>query len=285
MSKIKKLSKQYFPPKLLEIPDPPDKLYIRGELPNFEAKILGVVGARRNTPYGKDVCEKLITSLRGKPVIIVSGLAVGIDTIAHKAALNAGLTTIAVPGSGLDDKVLYPSINRKFAKTIIEHNGCLLSEFEPNFVSTQWAFPKRNRIMAGMSDAILIIEAERKSGTLITARLATEYNRDVFAVPGSIFQKNSEGPHLLLRIGATPITSPQDLHQALGFDVSESIERNYDDCGEQEKMIIKILREPLSRDELIEKLEIPASEANVLLSLLEMKGHIRESLGEIRLIL
>ncbi len=167
---------------------------------------------------GKIRATCLLIVCAAKNVSIVSGLAIGIDTIAHKAALKAGLHTLAVPGSGLDRKVLYPSVNRTFADTIIEKGGGLLSEFEAEFISTPWAFPKRNRIMAGLSHSILIIEAEKKSGTLITARLATEYNRNVLTVPGSIYSKNSEGPHLLMRLGATPITCPEDLHEALGFD-------------------------------------------------------------------
>ncbi|MBX4198539.1 DNA-processing protein DprA [Candidatus Parcubacteria bacterium] len=283
---MKKLKKKEFPEHLLQIPDPPDQLYLEGTLPPAGSKILCVVGSRKNTQYGRDVCEKLISSLRGKHVSIVSGLALGIDTIAHKAALAAGLHTLAVPGSGLDRKVIYPHSNRRFADTILESGGGLLSEFDPDFTSIQWAFPKRNRIMAAMSHAVLIIEAERKSGTLITARLASDYNKDVLVIPGSIFTKNSEGPHLLLRIGATPITSVEDLHEALGlgtlFDPANRADR-YDDCGDQEKLILEILQDPQPRDELIRALDIPTHEANILLSLLEMKGHIKESLGQVRL--
>lgn len=281
---LQKLEKEAFPTSLIHIPDPPQQLWLHGTLPAKDAVILCVVGARRYTQYGKDVCEKLIESLRGKNVSIVSGLAMGIDTIAHAAALNAGLHTCAVPGSGLGEKVLYPSTNKSFAKKIVESGGCLLSEFDPDFVSTPWAFPKRNRIMAALSKAILIIEAEKKSGTLITARLASDYNRDVLVVPGSIFSKNSEGPHLLMRIGAIPITSPEDLHEALGFDtLFETVTERYQDCSDKEKEILHILQDPQPRDELIRSLNIPTYEANILLSLLEMKGYIHESMGELRL--
>ncbi len=288
---IKKLSKSEFPPQLLEIPAPPKDLWVHGNLPPPDAKVLCVVGARRHTQYGKDVCEKLISSLKGKNVSIVSGLAIGIDTVAHKAALNAGLHTLAVPGSGLGKDVLYPNANRKFAEQIVEAGGGLLSEFEPDFASTIWAFPKRNRIMSGISHAVLIIEAEKKSGTLITARLATDYNRDVLTIPGSIFSPNSEGPHLLLKLGATPITCSEDLHEALGFalphetqKLSLTFEERYPDCSETEKKILHILQDAQTRDDLIRKIELPTHEVNILISLLEMKGYIKENLGQLHLI-
>ncbi len=283
---LRKLTKEEFPIPLMHIPDPPKDLWLDGNLPPEGAKVLCVIGARKFTQYGKDVCEKLIDSLRGKNVSIVSGLALGIDSIAHTAAMAAGLHTLAVPGSGIGKDVLYPSTNRRCADKILEAGGGLLSEFPPDFTSTVWAFPKRNRIIAGMCHAVLIIEAEQKSGTLITARLATDYNRDVLVIPGSIFSKNSEGPHLLMRIGATPITSIKDLHEALGFETlfnTSYKEERYHDCSDKEKEILHILQDPQPRDELIRSLGIPTFEANILLSMLEMKGHIKESLGQLRL--
>src|SRR5574344_927429 len=200
---IEILENENIPEMLREIPDCPDKLYIKGKLPSQDSKLLCVVGSRKYTSYGKDVCEKLISGLRGYDITIVSGLALGIDSIAHKTALDSGLKTIAVPGSGLDESVLYPSTHKQLAEKILENGGALISEFEPNFRATPYSFPQRNRIMAGISHAVLVIEAETKSGTLITSKFATEYNRDVLTVPGSIFSKNSEGPNMLIRLGAT----------------------------------------------------------------------------------
>ncbi|MCK5060050.1 MAG: DNA-processing protein DprA [Candidatus Pacebacteria bacterium] len=277
---IKTLASQEFPPLLTEIPDKPKQLFLRGVLPNHQ-KILSVVGARKYSPYGKDVCERLIEGLRGYSIAIVSGLALGIDSIAHRAALKAGLYTLAIPGSGLSDNVLYPSLHRNLAKEILSSGGGLLSEFEEETRAAPWTFPRRNRIMAGISHATLVIEAEKKSGTLITSRLATEYNRDVFTVPGSIFSKNSEGPHMLLRLGATPITSAEELLDALGFEKDEKAEKNID-CSPQEKKILEILHTPLSRDELIRQSKMTVSEANTLLSIMEIKGLVEETLGEIR---
>jgi DNA processing protein len=272
---------------LREIPDCPEKLYIQGKLPNPETKLLCVVGSRKYNQYGKDACEKIISGLRGYDITIVSGLALGIDGIAHRSALDAGLKTIAVPGSGLDDSVLYPSTHKNLAKKILENGGALISEFEPKFHATPYSFPQRNRIMAGMSHAVLVIEAEIKSGTLITSKFATEYNRDVLTIPGSIFSKNSEGPNMLLRLGATPIRTSEDILEALGFKIDEApqnLELKYSDCSDEELLVIKILKEPLPKDELIRALKMPISQANAIISIMEIKGLIEESLGEIRLV-
>ncbi len=283
---MKELSPDQFPRRLREIADPPKKLYLQGTLPPEDHKWLAVVGSRKYTSYGKEAAETLIAGLAGYPVTIVSGLALGIDALAHHAALAAKLPCVAVPGSGLDPKVLYPSTNRRLADDILKAGGALLSEFEPDFRATAWGFLQRNRIMAGLSDAVLVIEAEQRSGSLVTSKFATEYNRDVFTVPGSIFSSSSTGPHMLLRLGATPITSPKDLLEALGFDISESKQQklNYDDCTPDEKKVIELLQSPLSRDDLLDLLDLPVSRANALLSLMELKGLIKESVGEIHLV-
>ncbi len=283
---IQIFEKENLPEMLLEIPNCPKKLYIKGKFPSKNTKLLCVVGSRKYTPYGKDVCEKLISGLRGYDITIVSGLALGIDSIAHKSALEAGLKTIAVPGSGLDESVLYPSSNKQLAEKILENGGALISEFEPDFHATPYSFPQRNRIMAGISHAVLVIEAEIKSGTLITSKFATEYNRDVLAVPGSIFSKNSEGPNMLIRLGATPIRMSKDILEALGFKIDEelkNLELKYADCSEEELLVINILHEPMEKDELIRALKMPVSKASAILSIMEIKGLIKESMGEVRL--
>jgi len=284
--KIETLEGEEIPELLREITDCPEKLFIQGKLSNKDNKILAVIGSRKYTPYGKDVCEKLISGLRGYDITIVSGLALGIDSIAHRSALDAGLKTIAVPGSGLDESVLYPSTHKNLALKILENGGALISEFEPKFHATPYSFPQRNRIMAGLSHAVLVIEAEIKSGTLITSKFATEYNRDVLTVPGSIFSKNSEGPNMLIRLGATPIRSSEDILEALSFKINEepkNLELKYADCGDDEMLIVKILSEPMTKDDLMRKLKIPISKINIILSIMEIKGLIKESMGEIRL--
>ena len=283
---VRKLEKNEFPEKLLEIPEPPKELYIRGKMWNPEDKLLAIVGSRSFSPYGKQVVEHLISGLAGQNIIIVSGLAMGIDSLAHQAALNYGLNTIAVPGSGLNDDILCPVTNRKLAREILESEGCLLSEFEPEAKSMIHFFPQRNRIMAGLCDAVLIVEAEIKSGTLITARLATEYNRDVLTIPGSIFSKTTEGPHMLLKLGATPIRTSTDILDALhiahleGENISE---KRYKDLTPEEMKIIESLGSPTPKDELIQKVNLPTNQVQGLLMMLEIKGLIKEEYGEIRL--
>lgn len=282
------LSPKEFPPLLREITDPPTQLYVRGVLPSSDLKLLAVVGSRAVSTYGREVTKSLIEGLRGYPIGIVSGLAIGTDALAHESALTAGLYTLAIPGSGLNDSVLYPASNRMLAKKILEAGGGLLSEFEPEFKATPWSFPQRNRIMAGISHATLIIEAGEKSGTLITARLAMEYNRDVLAVPGPIFNAHSYGPHMLIRNGATPITSASDIKEALGFGTE--VERptlNLTTLSPEEKQVIALIENPLPRDELIRLLQssfaLSTSKINVLLSTMELKGIIIERMGEIHI--
>lgn len=276
-----------------EINQLPEKLFYAGKVADWERKLLCVVGARKNTSYGKEATETFIEGLRGYPITIVSGLALGIDSIAHRAALRNNLPTIAVPGSGISLEVLHPQSHTRLAQEIVDKGGMLMNEFDPEFKATQWSFPQRNRIMAGMSNATLVIEAEKKSGTLITARLATEYNRDVLALPGSIFNTTSQGPHMLIRLGATPIRDSDDILEALHLEnMSASAKASADDvkyfdCSEKEMMIIKLLIEPLPRDEILRQAnsehQIPVGETQTLLSLLELKGLIKETLGEIRL--
>lgn len=274
-----------FPKQLLEIPRPPKTLFMRGQLPPKDYIYLAVVGSRKHTSYGKDVCEKLIQGLKGYPIVIVSGLAMGIDTIAHTTALDVGLLTLSMPGSGLDNSSLHPKCNIRLAQKIVDTGGCLLSEFRPDFKATLYSFPQRNRLMAGISKAVLIIEAEEKSGTLITGRMALDYNRDVLAVPGSIFSSNSKGTNGLIRQGATPITSSEDILEALGFAIERKFvdeKEKYADCGVDEKKIINLLREPVERNELIRLSGMDIAQANALLSIMEIKDLIREELGEIR---
>lgn len=286
MEDIYKLKAEQFPEGLNEIPQPPKTLYIRGRLPSEEMIYLAVVGSRKYTSYGKDICEKIIRGLKGYPIVIVSGLAIGIDSIAHKAALENDITTISFPGSGLDNTALYPRNNIKLARQIIDSGGCLISEMEPQMRATIYSFPQRNRLMAGISKAVLIIEAEEKSGTLITARLALDYNRDVLAVPGSAFSSNSNGTNWLIKQGATPVVCSDDVLEALGFEIEKikkSDKEKYADCGKDEMRIIELLREPMERDDLIRELGMDIGTACALLSIMEIKELIKEEMGEIRL--
>ena len=281
---LKTLEKEEIPENLREIPQPPKKLYLWGNLPPKDTICLAVVGSRKATTYGKDVVRKLIGGLKGYPIAIVSGLAMGIDALSHEAALDAGLFAVAFPGSGISDAALSYNPNIKLMKRIVESGGCLISEFEPETKAAYYTFPMRNRLVAGISKASLIIEAQEKSGTLITARMTLDYNREVLAVPGSINSDFSKGTNRLIRQGATPITCSEDILEALGFKIDkESKQKNlFEDALPQEKTILKILTEPLPRDELIRAMKMPTGEANATLSVMEIKGLIKEEMGEIR---
>lgn len=272
---------------LTHIPDAPDLLYYEGILPTYrdDLRVLSVVGSRKHTRYGKDMCKKLISELAGYPIVIVSGLALGIDGIAHEAAMDAGLITIAIPGSGLNHANLYPSLHKNMARKIVEKGGVLLSEFKPDFKAAQYSFPQRNRIMAGLSDAILVIEAERKSGTLITARLGLDYNKDILAVPGNIDSAASQGANWLIREGATPITSSDDILDALHIakrptdENTPTQESLFADLSDDEKVLYELLHEPKSKDALIRESSLPASRALIALTSLELKDVIKEHLS------
>ena len=212
---IRELSHSEYPAQLLQIPDVPETLWTRGSWPDTNAKLLAVVGSRAQTPYGIASCEYLIKGLAGHNISIVSGLALGTDACAHRAALNTGLHTIAVPGSGLHDSVLYPRTNVSLAHDILCAGGLLLSENPPLHKPYLKEFPSRNRLMAGLVQAVLVIEAGEKSGTLITCRMAADYNRELLMVPHRIKDPGGYGAHLFLRLGATPITEPEHILEAL----------------------------------------------------------------------
>lgn len=285
---IQELAPEDFPLALREIPQPPETLYVRGTLPDpTQFYYLAVVGSRKFTAYGREAVERIIGGLAGYPICIVSGLAMGIDAIAHRAALDAGLPTVAIPGSGLDSSVIYPRSNLVLAREIVENGGALLSEFAPDLRAAPWTFPQRNRIMAGISQSTLVIEAEEKSGTLITARLAVDYNRNVFAVPGSIFSAPSKGTNKLIRQGATPITSAQDLLEELGL-----VEQSFGTDTKQEPLdltlytpeeqaILILLDEPMAREDILATVELPSATTLSTLMILEIKGHICEKMGKI----
>lgn len=204
---------------LCEIPEPPERLWLRGVLPPSRQKRLAVVGSRALSPYGRQACEQLIAGLAGYPISIVSGLALGADAAAHRAALAAGLHTIAVPGSGLSDRAIAPQTNLGLAKDILASGGALLSEHPPEVSARPGYFPSRNRIMVGLSDAVLMIEAGERSGTLITARLSAEYNRDLLCIPHRIGDPNGFGSILFLRLGATLVSEPEHILEALRMSI------------------------------------------------------------------
>ncbi|PID83357.1 DNA-protecting protein DprA [Candidatus Campbellbacteria bacterium] len=275
--------------KLNHIPDFPKELFVKG--PIFEKnkyKFLTVVGSRACSAYAKDALEKIISEIsHNKKIVIISGLALGIDAHAHKLALKYGLKTIAVPGSGLSEEVLYPKTNLKLAREILESGGSLISEFEDNFKATNWTFPKRNRIMTALSDAVLVVEAGEKSGTMITARLALDYNKNLGAIPNSIFSEYSKGSNKLLKQGANPVFCGNDILELLGEKVDnekvEQLKIDFENFSEDEKIILDLLKEPKEKSELQKESGFDITKLNIVLSTLEIQNVVKEYLGKYRI--
>ena len=266
---------------LAEIPGPPERLWLRGALPAAGMKRLAVVGSRALTPYGREACAFLVGGLRGYPISIVSGLALGADAAAHEAALAAGLHTLAVPGSGLDDRAIAPRTNLGLARRILAAGGALLAEHPPGTLARPEYFPSRNRIMAGLADAILVLEAGERSGTLRTARLAAEYGRELLCVPHRIGDAHGAGAHQFLRLGATLAAEPCHILEALNIEShapGAAIEAPPALSG-PEAALYALLAEPSARDDLIRASGLPAGEALSALVALELRGLARESFG------
>ncbi|MFH1978799.1 MAG: DNA-processing protein DprA [Patescibacteria group bacterium] len=273
---IKVLLKQELPPLLKEIYLPPEILYIKGELPCEDKIHLTVVGPRKFSSYGKEACEKIIGELKEHDFVIVSGLAQGIDSIAHNSALNNQMQTIAVLGNGLHDSAIYPYRNIGLAHNIVKNSGCIISEYPLMMKAAQFTFPQRNRIAAGLSQGTLVIEAAEKSGSLITAFLALESNREVFAIPGNIFSMNSKGANNLLKMGGLPVTKADDILRAFGIEEKVDEKQIEINLSPNENKIISLLVDPMERDELIRKIKMPPQEVNPLLMQMEIRGIIKE---------
>lgn len=261
-----------------ELPHPPEQLWVCGTLPDPTRPFVCIVGSRACTRYGIEAVHAIIRDL-DPSIYVVSGLAIGIDTEVHKACLKYGIKTIAFPGSGLDEQVLYPRSNIPLAKEIIEAGGCVVSEYDMNAKSLPWMFIKRNRLMAGVSALTVIIEAQEKSGTLVTARLATDYNREVGAVPGSIFSKTSTGANELIHAGATPIRSADDIHAILGLHTQASLIgiKTYDDCDEKEIQVIRAIEflGECTKEDISNYTLLDSATLNTSLSMLEIKGYVQ----------
>ena len=264
---------------LSEIPQPPKKLWMAGTLPPAGTKYLCVVGSRALTPYGREMTTRLISGLSGYPISIVSGLALGADSVAHRAALSAGLHTIAIPGSGLSEKAISPRSNVGLAKDIVASGGLLLSEHPPEYLPHPYDFPSRNRIMVGMSDAVLMIEAGEKSGSLISARLAGEYGRELLCIPHRIGDANGFGSHLFLRLGATLVTESSHILEALRLSPTEVKAAHLPLLDQNELHIWSLLETPQSKADLIRIAGYSASDMITLLVTLELKGMAKEEYG------
>ncbi|HNW55841.1 MAG TPA: DNA-processing protein DprA [bacterium] len=264
------------PISLQNIHKPPKQLWYLGniDLLNSKQPLLAVVGSRKASWYGQLALKNLLTDSILSQIIVVSGLALGIDSLAHRATLQAKTPTIAVLGSGLADKSIYPATNWSLSEQIIASGGLLLSEYPPDEQARPYFFPQRNRLIAGLAKATLVVEAAQKSGALLTARLALEENREVLAVPGNINQTLSEGCNQLIKIGAAAITRAEDLALELDLELANSYSKTSLSITAAQSALLKLLVRPLSLEELTRLTkQSPTELANCLIDL-ELAGLI-----------
>ncbi len=267
------LADELYPPLLKAAGKPPQLLYYRGKLISEELSI-SVVGSRTPTAYGKQAANEIVQGLVSNGLTIVSGLAPGIDTISHQVAVKNGKRTIAVLGTGLDTKSIYPQDNLRLAREIINNDGCLVSEYPERTAGSKFTFPRRNRIISGLSLGVVIIEAKERSGALITASWAKKQKRRVFAVPGSIYSPLSAGTNSLIKQGdAEAITEANDILKAIGL--APKLVNRFQSPDPLENKIIELLRNgPLSIDEIIGRLSISPQKIISALSSLEINGMV-----------
>jgi DNA processing protein len=286
-----------YPPRLKEIYDPPLVLYVRGDVALLSLPGLGVVGTRHPTPYGMGMAERLANDLASRGLVIVSGMARGVDTHAHRGALNGKGKTVAIWGTGID--VPYPRDNKRIAEAIVAAGGALVSEFPVGTFAAPQNFPIRNRIISGLSFGVLVVEAGEYSGTRITARCALEQGRDIFAVPGNVTNRNSWGPNTLIKQGAKLTATWEDVWEELPADIKLQLESTWrvesqvqpeaslfsdSQLSPHEKRIYALLKpdEATQLDVIIEKLEGQISSSEIFSALfeLELAGKIKPLPGK-----
>lgn len=274
-----------YPRLLAEIADPPGQLFARGDLSVLRQRLIAIVGTRRPTSEGLAFTRLLVEALAAAPnVATVSGLAFGIDAAVAETAVKGNRPTVAVLASGVDQPT--PTSHERLAADVLTAGGCLLSEYPPGTPADKFRFPERNRVIAGLAEATVVVEAGEPSGALITAYQALEMNRDVFAVPGSPFNAAAAGTNRLIRQGAIPLTCANDLLEALGLEAAaggqfpaashrlSAIGTRNASSGEEAQKILEALRQPLDIDQLAEACTIPTERLAGLLSILELEGEV-----------
>lgn len=301
---------------LAHIPDPPKKLFAEGNISLLDDPTniyVCIVGPRKASAYGQDATNLILKHLQKFNVITVSGAAYGIDSIVHKTSLELGIPTICVPGSGIDDDVFYPRAHLDLKHEILDHHGLIVNEFEPLVRASPWTFPIRNRLMAGMSHLTIVIEAEKRSGTLITAHLAADYGREVLTIPGSIFSPTSAGTHELISKGATVFVDLETVTEVLkniatrenielykkeylesqAEDEEETTENSdsvsatissIDSLSAGEKKVYDCIKSHaggIARSDLVSQLDMSVSEVSIYVTLLELHGVIRYYMGKV----
>lgn len=276
MAEIKKITinDKNYPVLLKKIKNPPQIIYFLGEIKPKE-QCLAIVGTRRCSSYGKEIAWQITNDLAETNLTIVSGLAPGIDTIVHQTVVEKKKRTIAVLGTGLDEKSIYPKSNLPLVWQILANGGCLISEYPPGTPGSKFTFPQRNRIIVGLSLGVLVIEAPKESGALITADYAWQNKRKVWAVPGSIHSLTSQGCHLLIKKGAKLVEAATDILTDLNLNIAQTKNQLLGE-NEEETLILTILKEgALHIEKIIEKTKLPAPQVMSLLAVLEIKNKIK----------
>ncbi|MBN2120350.1 MAG: DNA-processing protein DprA [Candidatus Omnitrophica bacterium] len=280
--KIVEIKSLEYPCLLRQINDPPEKLYCKGSWDaNLFNNCLAVVGSRRMTVYGKQITNELVSKIALSGITIVSGFMYGVDAQAHKAALSVGGKTIAVMPCGID--LIHPGHQKDLYEQIIAEGSLIISEFERNFPPARWTYPKRNRIVAGLSQATLVIEGSSKSGTLITAEFAKKFKRKLFAVPGPLTSSLSQATSQLIKEGASLVADPDDVLGYYGLSRSKDSANPFleSNLSELEKDILKKLRqEPKEFDALCRLTKISASKLGTVISFMLLKGLVEEESGK-----
>lgn len=282
--KILTAADPHFPKFLKEIPHCPFLIYTKGNVELLNAPSLAVVGSRAFTNYGKQAAYAFAEELARANIVVVSGLALGIDSAAHRGALDAQGATIAVLGNSLDCASIYPRHNVSLAQEIIAKGGLLVSEYPPVMPANKGTFPARNRLMAGLTSGTLVVEAAMQSGSLITANLALEFNRNVYAVPGSIFASQNEGTNQLIKNGAKPVTNIKDILEDFALTqnlTQKSADASLENRTPTEQKVLKILSaEPVHIDIIVKLSKLKTAEVISTLSFLELQGAVKNMGGQ-----
>lgn len=270
-----------YPQNLRQIYDPPAVLFVRGSILEEDRFAVAIIGTRKASEYGRSMAQKISRDLSNRGLCIVSGAARGIDTVAHTAAVQAGGRTLAVLGSGVD--VPYPYENRGLLNKIAE-SGAVISEFAPGTRPDAWRFPVRNRLVSGLSLGVLVVESQSVGGAMITATIAGEQGRDVWAIPGGTDSATSEGPHRLIKDGAKLVESAEDILQELGIEVEQPAQRERRPTQKaltpEQNIILQVLTlHPMHVDDIINECHLSVATANSTLTLLEMLGLVRRVPG------
>lgn len=269
-----------YPQSLRNSPNPPPVLFVRGTLVPEDRWAVAVVGTRRASAYGREVANTLATELARNGITVVSGLALGVDAVAHQAALDAGGRTLAVLGSGVDQ--IYPQQNRRMGEAIM-HSGAVISEYALGTRPDARNFPPRNRIISGLSRGVVVVEAGQTSGALITAKFALEQGREVFAVPGSIFHPGSVGCNELIRNGATPLLSVDDMLTSILDELNmtriheqSAAQRQVPTNPQEQVLLDQLSKEPSHVDDIVRRATLPPQQVTGLLAIMELKGLVRQ---------